>query len=276
MAEAEARPDDDMPAAPAAAMTGEARAAGDSPAPAAVAVSRASPGALPPAARRRRRWRIALGTVAALIVAPFLLTLVYAVVPPVSTLMVVRWLTLQPVTRDWVSFDDIAPVAVRSVVASEDARFCLHNGIDTVEFGKVVDAYMDGEATRGASTIPMQVVKNLFLWPGRDVARKALEMPLALWLDLVLSKRRIAEIYLNIAEWGPDGTFGIEAGAQRAFGIPAAKLSRRQAALMAAVLPNPVRRNPARPSGAVAARAARVAAEASPERTPFECLFPGS
>lgn len=228
------------------------------------------------AVRRRRLWRIGGFVALALLVAPFVLTLVYAVVPPVSTLMLARWLTLQPVTRDWVAFDAIAPVLVRSVVASEDARFCLHNGIDTIEFGKVVDAYMDGEETRGASTIPMQVAKNLFLWPGRDVVRKVLEAPLALWIDFVLSKRRIMEIYLNIAEWGPDGTFGIAAGAQRAFGTDPAKLSRRQAALMAAVLPNPVKRNPARPSGAVSARAARVAAEASPAKTPFDCLFPGS
>ena len=123
---------------------------------------------------------------------------------------------------------------------------------------------------RGGSTITQQVAKNLFLWPGRSWLRKALEFPLALWIDLVLSKRRILEIYLNIAEWGPNGEFGVEAGSRYAFGKPARDLSRYQAALLAAVLPNPAIRNahaararfaPAggalcRPLGALAPRAA--------------------
>ena len=100
---------------------------------------------------------------------------------------------------------------------------------------------------RGASTITQQVAKNLFLWPGHSVARKALEFPLALWIDLVLSKRRILEIYLNVAEWGPNGEFGVEAGAQRAFGKSARSLTRYQAALLAAMLPNPHDRDARRP-----------------------------
>ncbi len=100
---------------------------------------------------------------------------------------------------------------------------------------------------RGGSTITQQVAKNLFLWQGRSYLRKALEFPLALWIDLVLSKRRILEIYLNIAEWGPGGQFGVEAGSRYAFGKSARSLSRYQAALLAAVLPNPARRNAHRP-----------------------------
>jgi monofunctional biosynthetic peptidoglycan transglycosylase len=123
---------------------------------------------------------------------------------------------------------------------------------------------------RGGSTITQQVAKNLFLWPGRSVLRKILEFPLALWIDLVLPKRRVLEIYLNIAEWGPNGQFGAEAGARFAFGKPARALNAAEAALMAAILPNPHRRSARVPSGPVrtlagiyqrrAARAPAVAA----------------
>ncbi|SHO63611.1 monofunctional biosynthetic peptidoglycan transglycosylase [Pseudoxanthobacter soli DSM 19599] len=233
------------------------------------------PAAVPSRSGRRRVWAMrALKALGVVVLAPFVLTLVYWVVPPVSTLMLARWVTFQPVTRDWVSFDEIAPAAVRAVVVSEDARLCLHYGVDTVEFDKVVDAYMDGRRTRGASTIPMQVAKNLFLWPGRDVIRKGLEIPLALWIDLVLPKRRIVEIYMNIAEWGPDGEFGIQAGAERAFGKDAAKLTARQGALMAAVLPNPIRRDAGKPSRTVSSRAATVASLAARSGGTLGCLFP--
>ncbi len=101
---------------------------------------------------------------------------------------------------------------------------------------------------RGASSITQQLAKNLFLWPGHSYVRKALELPLALWIDLMIPKRRQLEIYLNIAEWGPSGEFGAEAGARRAFGKPAAALSASEAALLAATLPNPIRRDARRPS----------------------------
>ena len=104
------------------------------------------------------------------------------------------------------------------MVGAEDAKFCTHHGIDWDSVREVIDDLQDGEAARGGSTITQQVAKNLFLWPGRSVIRKALEAPLALWIDLVLSKQRVLEIYLNIAEWGPEGQFGAEAGAQYAFG----------------------------------------------------------
>jgi len=114
------------------------------------------------------------------------------------------------------------------------------------------------EEARGASTIPMQVAKNLFLWPGRSFIRKGIELPLALWLDLVLSKRRLLEIYLNIAEWGPDGEFGVEAGARRAFKISAGDVTAAQAALLAVMLPNPHRRDAGRPSPGVRRLASRL------------------
>ena len=135
----------------------------------------------------------------------------------------------------------------RSVVASEDAKFCSHHGIDWDALREAIEDAEDGEVARGGSTITQQVAKNLFLWPGRSVVRKALEIPLALWIDLVLPKQRILEIYLNIAEWGPSGQFGAEAGADLRLRPSASTLSPREAALLAAILPNPVRRSARNP-----------------------------
>src|SRR5262245_36912778 len=129
---------------------------------------------------------------------------------------------------------------------SEDGQLCGHNVIDWVQMNSVIDDAMAGEPTRGASTIPMQTVKNLYLWHGRSFVRKALEAPLALYFDGIMPKKRIMEIYLNIAEWGP-GIYGVEAAAQHHFGRSAKQLSRRQAALLAVTLPNPGERNPAKP-----------------------------
>jgi monofunctional glycosyltransferase len=138
-----------------------------------------------------------------------------------------------------------------SVVASEDAKFCSHRGVDWDALRDVIDDAEDGEVTRGGSTITQQLAKNLFLWQGRSFVRKALELPLALWIDLVLPKRRILEIYLNIAEWGPSGQFGAQAGAAYAFGRPASSLTPREAALLAAILPNPVARSARNPGPGV-------------------------
>ena len=182
---------------------------------------------------------------------PYLVTPFYRTGHPVSTLMLWRQLTGAPMSRPWIDFGGISPYLPRSVVAAEDAKFCSHHGIDWDALREVVDDAEDGEVTRGGSTITQQVAKNLFLWPGRSFVRKALELPLALWIDLVLPKRRILEIYLNIAEWGPDGEFGAEAGAQHAFARSARQLSAGQAALMAASLPNPAQRNAGQPTPAM-------------------------
>jgi monofunctional biosynthetic peptidoglycan transglycosylase len=192
-------------------------------------------------------WGWGVRLVVILVAAPLLLAILYNLVPPVSTLMLARWATGQGVTRDWVSIDAMSPALVRSVLASEDARFCQHIGIDLVELQNVMDTADDGEPARGASTITMQLAKNLFLWGGRSYVRKALEMPLAVYLNFVMTKRRQLEVYLNIAEWGPDGEFGAQAAAQRAFRRGAGELTGRQAALLAVTLPNPHTRNPAKP-----------------------------
>jgi monofunctional glycosyltransferase len=182
---------------------------------------------------------------------PYLVAPLYRAGHPVSTLMAWRWLTGAPMSRQWIDFAAISPALPPSVVGAEDAKFCRHRGVDWGALREVLDDAEDGEVTRGGSTITQQVAKNLFLWPGRSVVRKALEFPLALWIDLVLPKQRILEIYLNIAEWGPSGQFGAEAGAAYAFGRPASALSPRDAALLAAILPNPVKRSARNPGPGV-------------------------
>jgi monofunctional glycosyltransferase len=185
---------------------------------------------------------------------PYALAPLYRVVDPVSALMLWRRATGHRVERVWVPLSAMSPALPRAVMAAEDARFCVHHGID---FGELRAAFADAadaddfSEMRGGSTIAQQTAKNLFLWPGRSVIRKALELPLALWLDLVLGKRRLMEIYLNIAEWGPTGEFGAEAGARHAFGKPARDLSAREAALLAAILPNPSVRSALRPGAGV-------------------------
>lgn len=195
--------------------------------------------------RRVIRWLIVI--VLGLVLLPYALTPLYSLGHPVSTLMIVRFLSGENVDRTWVDLDAMAPVLPRTVVAAEDARFCFHHGVDWDAVRDVIEDAGDGEVARGGSTITQQVAKNLFLWPGRSFIRKALEFPLALWIDLVLPKKRILELYLNVAELGAEGQFGAEAGARRAFNRPASALSAQEAALLAASLPNPVIRNARRP-----------------------------
>ena len=157
---------------------------------------------------------------------PFLLLILYrAVDPPVTSVMLLNRLAGAPIEARWVDLPAISPHLVRAVLMSEDARFCSHRGIDWD--GSAERARRRGGRPRGASTITMQTVKNLFLWTGRSWVRKALEAPLALYAELVLSKRRIMEIYLNIAEWGA-GIYGAEAAAQHYFGVPAKDLPLRR------------------------------------------------
>jgi monofunctional biosynthetic peptidoglycan transglycosylase len=195
----------------------------------------------------RRVVRLAIASVLAAIVAILVLGVVYRFVPPVSTLMLGRWATFQPVDRIYVPLSAIAPSLPAAVVTSEDARFCDHGGIDWGALREVVEDADDESPSRGASTIAMQTAKNLFLWPGRSYVRKALELPIALYLDVVWGKRRMMEVYLNIAEWG-DGVFGAEAAARRHFGKSARNLTQAEAALLAAALPNPRLRSPGRPT----------------------------
>jgi monofunctional biosynthetic peptidoglycan transglycosylase len=165
--------------------------------------------------------------------------------PPASTLILGQRLAGTPITQRWVPLERISPNLISAVVLSEDGAFCRHHGVDWGELREAIESANDGIA-RGGSTISMQVVKNLFLWPSRNYIRKALEIPLTYVIEAVWSKQRILEIYLNIAEWGP-GIFGAEAAARYHFRKSAATLNPREAALLAVSLPNPFDRQAGRP-----------------------------
>jgi monofunctional biosynthetic peptidoglycan transglycosylase len=207
-----------------------------------------------------------------ILLAPYVLTPLYHLINPVSTLMLARWTTGKRVERNWVPLAAVSLMLPRTVLAAEDARFCTHRGIDFGELRAALEDADDLSGMRGGSTIAQQTAKNLFLWPGRSVVRKALEFPLALWVDLVLGKRRVMEIYLNIAEWGPDGEFGAQAAARQAFGKSARDLSAREAALLAAILPNPRSRSATRPGPGVRRLAGIYEARARSRTAVADCL----
>jgi len=188
----------------------------------------------------RRAARIVL-TVAAVVL--FSIVAFRFVNPPITPVMLVEKLKGHTLRRDWVRLDDISRQLPLAVIASEDGRFCVHWGVD---WGAVREAIEAG-GFRGASTIPMQTAKNVYLWNGRSYVRKALEMPLAYVMSLIWPRERMMEVYLNVAQWGP-GLFGAEAASRYYFHKSAADLTRREAVLLAAALPNPRWRNPAKPS----------------------------
>lgn len=176
---------------------------------------------------------------------------------PPSTLMLASWLSGEGAAREWTPLSDISPQLIRAVIAAEDARYCEHSGVDWEALHKVAQKAIDGEETRGASTIAMQTAKNLFLWPSRHYVRKALEVPMALTINALWGKKRVLEIYLNIAELG-SGIFGAQAAAQHYYGKPAKSLNASEAAQLAAILPNPTQRNPKRLSPSAAEHAQRI------------------
>ncbi len=202
---------------------------------------------------RLRRWALrgVLGAVGAVLA----LVALFAVVrPPTTPYILSEGLRLGGVERRWVPAERIAPAMLRSVVAAEDANFCLHWGFD---MGAIRQA-LDAGGNRGASTISQQVTKNVFLWHGRNWARKALEAVLTPMVELFWTKRRILEVYLNVAEFD-EGVFGVEAAAQHYFGVTAEKLSAQQAARLAAILPDPKGRSAGKPSAFVQRRARAIA-----------------
>jgi monofunctional biosynthetic peptidoglycan transglycosylase len=185
----------------------------------------------------------------------FYLVLIFAyrfINPPVTVLMLGTWVTGGPVTQSWVPIEQISPNLVKAVIASEDGRYCEHWGVDWIAMAEAWEA-----GNRGASTIPMQTSKNLFLGSSRTYLRKALEIPFSYVTSLVWGKRRMMELYLNIAEWGP-GIYGAEAAARHHFKTSAAKLSPYQASLLAASLPNPNKRTAGKPGPKTRGQAARV------------------
>ena len=190
-----------------------------------------------------------------LVVLTLALVLLFAAInPPITHTIWAEQRRLGAVERDWVAIEQIAPVMARSVVAAEDANFCLHWGFDI----EAIRAALEAGGQRGGSTISQQVVKNVFLWQGRSWIRKALEAAITPAVEAVWSKRRIVEVYLNVAEMG-EGVFGVGAAAQEYFGVTPDKLNPQQAARIAAVLPAPRSRSAANPSAGVRRRAASIA-----------------
>lgn len=200
-----------------------------------------------------KRWlRRGAKLLAALVVFSLLWSLAYGFLrPPVTPLMLIRLVEGESLTYDWVPLEEISPHLVRSVIGAEDSRFCGHHGLDLEAIQKAVELNQSGQGRFGASTLSMQTAKNAFLWPARSWLRKGVELYFTLVIETLWSKRRIAEVYLNIVEWGP-GLYGAEAAAQAYFGRSAADLTPRQAGLLAAVLPSPRRWSPAAPSAFVA------------------------
>ncbi|MBX9461180.1 MAG: monofunctional biosynthetic peptidoglycan transglycosylase [Brevundimonas sp.] len=179
--------------------------------------------------------------------------------PPMTFLMVSRSLEGEGLSYRWRSLDDISPRLVEAVIASEDSTFCAHRGFDMKAIEKALKANERGGRIRGGSTISQQTAKNVFLWPGRDWIRKGLEAGYTVLIETVWGKRRIMEVYLNVAEWAP-GVYGAEAAARHWFDKSAADLSPREAARLAAILPSPRRYNAASPGPYVRRRASRVQA----------------
>lgn len=184
-------------------------------------------------------WTIRIAVGLALLLG--VLIVVFRFVNPPSTLMLWRWLTGAPVERHWVPIETISPSVLQAVITSEDQLFCSHSGVD-FDILRNLMSQPDGP-TRGGSTIAMQTAKNVFLWPQRSYLRKAIEIPLAMTIDFVWGKRRVMEVYLNVAEWG-DGVYGVEAAARRHFRKSADMLTPMEASRLAAALPNPIRRRP--------------------------------
>lgn len=182
-------------------------------------------------------WRFCLLVLPLLLL---LLLLLRFVPPPTSAFMLQ---SPYPVQHSWVSIDTLPAYVALAVVASEDQRFPLHYGVDFTAISAALEQSEEGGNLRGASTISQQTAKNLLLWPGRSLVRKGLEAALALSLELVWGKKRILEVYVNIAEFGK-GIYGVEAASQHYFGKPASRLTRNDAARLAVLLPSPRKRDP--------------------------------
>ncbi|MGD8430567.1 MAG: monofunctional biosynthetic peptidoglycan transglycosylase [Ectothiorhodospiraceae bacterium] len=202
---------------------------------------------------RRRPWRTALraaGWVVLLFVVgtTAMVAALRWVDPPTSAFMIRHAIvTDTPPRHHWVDRTAVSDWAALAVIASEDQRFPNHHGFDLGAIAEALKEYDRGEGLRGASTISQQVAKNLFLWPGRNFIRKGLEAWFTVLIELFWSKGRILEVYLNVAQFGPD-TFGVGTASSEFFGISAARLDRYRAALLAAVLPNPDDLHAAAPS----------------------------
>jgi len=212
----------------------------------------------------KKIWKIFLWVALGFLGSTFFFIILYSFVnPPVTPLMISRALLKNPddgrvgIHKDWVSFREISPNMIKAVVASEDNRFLEHWGIDVEAVQKAVAYNKRHRRKHGASTITQQVAKNVFLWPARSWIRKGFELYFTVMIEVVWSKKRIMVVYLNVIETG-NGVYGVEAAARKYFRKPAARLTRGEAALIAAALPNPRKRNPAKPTPYLLRRQARI------------------
>ena len=192
------------------------------------------------------------------------LTIIYRFVPPPFTYLMIQRLVEQKIDgedlklrKDWVSIEEMSPYLVRAVIASEDQHFNEHWGFDIEALQKAYQHNQKSKKVKGGSTISQQVAKNVFLWPGRSYFRKGLEAYFTILIEITWSKKRIMEIYLNEIEMG-NGIYGAEAAAKKYFRKPAKDLSKRESALVAAVLPNPIRWTPANPNAYIQRRQYRI------------------
>jgi len=206
-----------------------------------------------------RRWRLAVCVLAAFIVLPVLLVLILRFAPPPTTAFMLAS-DHKPVDYRWVPMDRIAPVMALAAVASEDQKFPIHHGFDFEAMREAAEHNENSRHVHGASTISQQTAKNLFLWSGRSYVRKGIEAGFTVLMESLWPKRRILEMYLNVAQFGP-GVYGVEAAAKRYFGTSAARLDAHEAALLAASLPNPDRYRVDRPSGFMRERADDIEAQ---------------
>ena len=216
------------------------------------------------AARRpgwlRRLWRLVLRGGALFLLISVFWTVLYAWLPvPITPLMVIRLMEGYGLSKDWVPYDAISPNLARAAIASEDSGFCAHHGFEWEAIENAWNRNQHSKRIRGGSTISNQTAKNAFLWPDRTYVRKAIEFYFTGLIELIWGKKRILEVYLNVVEFGP-GIYGAEAAAQRYFHKPASALTRREAALLVAVLPSPLKWSVAAPGPYVRSRSATIMA----------------
>lgn len=225
------------------------------------------PDAMTGADRTGKRGRPLLVVLLTLALLPFGAVAIHRFVPPPTTLLMMRQaLNGQGLDYRWRSLDDISPNLADAVIAAEDSTFCAHSGFDMKAIRKALEANARAEKrgsarVRGGSTLSQQTAKNVFLWPGRDWIRKGLEAGYTVLIERMWGKRRILEVYLNVAEWAP-GVYGAEAASRHWFGKSADALTPREAARLAAILPSPRRYQAASPGPYVRRRAGRIQAAA--------------
>ncbi len=210
--------------------------------------------------KKTRGGRFWLTLIVVLALFPFVGVALFAIVPPTPTILMLRQVVRgEGLDYQWRGLNDISPNLVNAVIASEDARFCSHNGFDMEAIQKALDHNADGGRVRGGSTISQQTAKNVFLWPSRDWVRKGLEAGYTVLIETFWGKRRIMEVYLNVVEWAP-GVYGAQAASRHWFNKNARDLTPREAARLAAILPAPRRYQAADPGPYVRRRGARVQA----------------